>query len=99
MINLHEVEQAIAELERSSSTYNNCMKLASLYIIRDEFRNRGQSNYNMYNERTNYTRGRNDYGYYPIYAERGSRGSGRNYHYDPSMEEDLMIRKDNGMMY
>ena len=29
MINLHEVEEAIRELEESSATYNNCMKLAS----------------------------------------------------------------------
>ena len=35
MLNLHEIEEAIKELEMGSTTYNNCMKLASLYIIRD----------------------------------------------------------------
>lgn len=36
MLNLREIEEAIKELESGSSTYNNCMKLASLYIVRDE---------------------------------------------------------------
>ena len=35
-MNLHEIEEAIRDLEQGSCTYNNCMKLASLYIIRDQ---------------------------------------------------------------
>ena len=38
MLNLREIEEAIKELEMGSTTYNNCMKLASLYIIRDEMK-------------------------------------------------------------
>lgn len=91
MINFHEIEEAIKELEEGSSTYNNCMKLASLYIIRDEMRKEGQ--FNQY--------ARNNYGYYPMY-ERGGR-SGSSYGYRPMYyhDDDLMIRKQNdgGLMY
>jgi len=45
MLNLHEVEAAIRDLENGSATYNNCMKLASLYIVRDELRKK-ESMYN-----------------------------------------------------
>ena len=38
MINLREVEETIKDLENGAATYNNCMKLASLYIIRDEMK-------------------------------------------------------------
>lgn len=40
-MNLHEIEEAIRELEQGSCTYGNCAKLASLYIIRDEMRKSG----------------------------------------------------------
>ena len=41
------IEDTIRNLENGSATYNNCMKLASLYIIRDELmKKEGQySNY------------------------------------------------------
>ena len=87
MINLREVEEAIRELESSSATYNNCMKLASLYIIRDEFRDKEGHGYYGYN-----------YGYSPYY-ERGGR-SGNNsssYGYRPMMyhnDNDLLIKRD-----
>jgi len=89
MINLHEVEEAIRELEESSATYNNCMKLASLYIIRDELKKQGYSQYNYTNS---------NYGYYPMY-ERGGRGgnSSSSYGYRRPMyydNEDLMIKKN-----
>lgn len=93
MLNLREIEQAIKELENSSTTYNNCMKLASLYIIRDELRKEGQY--------SNYTYGRN----YPMMYERGGNSSSNSgsssYGYDMPLNyhnnDDLMIRKD--MMY
>lgn len=89
MINLREIEEAIHQLETSSSTYNNCMKLASLYIIRDEFRKKeGQSGY--------YT-----YGYYPYYERGGQsgnsgQGGSSSYGYKPMMYDDdsLMIKRD-----
>lgn len=94
MINLREVEEAIRELQTSSSTYNNCMKLASLYIVRDELRQK--EGYAQYN-----------YGYYPMYERGGNSGnSGRSsssYGYRRPMyydnDEDLMIKKDMGMMH
>lgn len=86
MINLHEIEEAIRELEEGSSTYNNCMKLASLYIIRDEMK-KGSGQYSSY-------------GYYPMY-ERGRSGYS-SYGYNRPMyyhnDDDLMIRKQD-MMY
>lgn len=77
-MNLHEIEEAIRQLEQGSCTYNNCMKLASLYIIRDEMKKKG---YNSYN-----------YGYNPMY-ERGSSSYGyrRPMYYE---NDDLMIKKD-----
>lgn len=101
MLNLREIEQAIKDLENSPTTYNNCMKLASLYIVRDTLRKEGQySNYN-YNYNKNY----------PMMYERGgnSGNSGQNsnsgsssygYNEMPMMyhnDDDLLIRKD--MMY
>lgn len=92
MLNLHEIESAIKELENGSATYNNCMKLASLYIIRDEMRKKED----MYNY-TSYGYGGH---YYPMY-ERGNNGSGNSgsssYGYREPMfyeNDDLMIRKD-----
>ena len=46
MINLREVEDTIRDLENGSATYNNCMKLASLYIIRDEMKKKEGQYYN-----------------------------------------------------
>lgn len=92
MINLHEVEEAIRELEEGSSTYNNCMKLASLYIIRDELR-KGSGQYSSYR-------------YYPMYERGGRSGnSGSSSYGYRSMyytDDDLMIRKHDmpqDMMY
>ena len=36
MLNMEEINNTIEELENSSTTFDNCMKLASLYIVRDE---------------------------------------------------------------
>lgn len=85
MLSLYEVESAIKELENGSATYNNCMKLASLYIVRDELRKKE----GMYN-----------YGYHPMY-ERGQNSNGSSsssYGYKEPMfyeNNDLMIKKDN----
>lgn len=46
MISLREVEDTIRELEAGAATYNNCMKLASLYIIRDELMEKEEGYYN-----------------------------------------------------
>lgn len=94
-MNLHEIEEAIQELEQGACTYNNCLKLASLYVVRDELRKKGYSSYN--------------YGYYPMYERGGSGGGGgsrsgggsgsgsSSYGYRRPMyynnEDDLMIRK------
>lgn len=94
MLNLREIEEAIKELESGSSTYNNCMKLASLYIVRDELMKK-QGQYSNY---YNYTRP-----YYPMMYERGGRSgndgqsSNSSYAYTPMMyhnDDDLIIRKD-----
>lgn len=79
-MNLHEIEEAIRELEQGSCTYNNCMKLASLYIIRDEMKKKGYTSYN--------------YGYYPMYEKdrnMSSYGYRRPMYYE---NDDLMIKKD-----
>lgn len=87
MLSLHEIEEAIRELENGSATYNNCMKLASLYIVRDQLKQKGM--YSQYN-----------YGYYPMYENRGSRGGNSgssSYGYRRPMyyeNDDLMIKKD-----
>ena len=86
MLNLHEVEEAIRDLQSSSATYNNCMKLASLYIVRDQLRQK-ESQYNQYN-----------YGYYPMYENRGGRNGSSSYGYRRPMyydNDDLMIKKEN----
>ena len=82
MLNLREVEDAIRDLESGSATYNNCMKLASLYIVRDELKHKEGSPYSMYG-----------YGYSPISYERRERDNNRprpSYYND----DDLMIKKD-----
>ena len=38
MLNLQEIEESIKDLENSSTTYDNCSKLASLYIVRDKMK-------------------------------------------------------------
>lgn len=88
MLSLHEVQEAIRELEESSATYNNCMKLASLYIVRNEMKKQGYGQYN--------------YGYYPMYENRDGRGGNgsSSYGYRRPMyyeNEDLMIKKDHNM--
>lgn len=86
MLSLREVEEAIRDLENSSATYNNCMKLASLYVVRDELRQRDSYGQSSYGYRP----------YYPMY-ERGGRGSSSSYGYRRPMyytEDDLMIKKD-----
>lgn len=85
MLNLREVEEAIRELESSSATYNNCMKLASLYIVRDQLRKQGS--YSQYR-------------YYPMYERGGHSGNnGSSYGYRPMYyhDDDLMIKKDMDM--
>lgn len=37
MIDLIEIENTIEELENGKTTFDTCMKLSSLYIIRDKF--------------------------------------------------------------
>ena len=86
-MNLHEIQEAIRELEQGSCTYNNCMKLASLYIIRDEMQKKGYDSYN--------------YRYRPIYERREGRGgnSSSSYGYREPMyyTDDLMIGRQHGM--
>ena len=67
--------------------YNNCMKLASLYIVRDELRQK-ESRYGNYN-----------YNYYPMYEHMGNNGNNgsSSYGYKEPMyynNEDLIIKKD-----
>ncbi len=91
MLNLREVEQAIRQLENSSATYNNCMKLASLYVVRDELKKK-QGQYSSY-------------GYYPYYEQnnQGRGSSSYGYGYRRPMyynnDDDLMIKKDMEMMH
>ena len=83
MLNLHEVEEAIRELENGSATYNNCMKVASLYIVRDELRQK-EGRYNNYN-------------YYPMYERSGNSGSSSYGYREPmyyNNNDDLLIKKD-----
>lgn len=42
MLNLSEIERSIKELESGSTTYGNCSKLASLYIVRDHLKSNYQ---------------------------------------------------------
>ena len=40
MININEINEAIQSLEnRHSTTYDNCIKLAALYTVRDHYYN------------------------------------------------------------
>lgn len=105
MLNLHEVESAIKELEQGSMTYNNCMKLASLYIIRDELYKRSQEAYYARNYNNMPQQG---YGYYPMYDNRmmGKDEMMHNqqqpYHSNPNMayeNDDLIIRKNPKEIY
>ena len=86
-MNLHEIEEAIRELEQGSCTYSNCQKLASLYIIRDEMK---KSGHNMYN-----------YGYYPMYGRESSYSYRRPMYYendDLMIKKDGMMREQDHMM-
>lgn len=76
MINLREVEDTIRDLENGSATYNNCMKLASLYIIRDEMKKKEGQYYN--------------YTYRPMmYDNRGMNNPSSSYGYrEPMMYTD-----------
>lgn len=78
-MNMNEINEAIRQLEDGPTTYHNCMKLASLYIVRDMYGKEGSRsyNYNMYaNNASNNGRraggssrydDRNQYGYDPLY--------------------------------
>lgn len=77
MLNLHEIEEAIRNLENGSATYNNCMKLASLYIVRDELRQKE-------NRYGNYT-----YGYYPMYEHEGKEPMHYNTNEDLLIKKDM----------
>ena len=45
MINIDEINEAIQNFEKKrSTTYDNCMKLAALYIVRDHY------SYDMYDQ-------------------------------------------------
>lgn len=47
MMNINEINEAIQTLEnKHSTTYDNCIKLAALYIVRDHYYN------NNHNEKT-----------------------------------------------
>ena len=37
MLDIHAIEETIAELEQSSTNFENCRNLASLYIVRDHY--------------------------------------------------------------
>ena len=82
MLNLREVEEAIRELENGSATYNNCMKLASLYIVRDELKQK-EGRYSNYN-----------YGYSPMYERSGSSSYGYKEPMYYTNNDDLLIKKD-----
>lgn len=85
MINMNQINEAIRELEDGPTTYHNCMKLASLYIVRDMYGKEATRNFNMYasNSGGNGRRGggssryedRNQYGYDPFYDDMMGRRS------------------------
>ena len=39
MLNITEIDNTITELENGDTTFANCQRLASLYIVRDKFSN------------------------------------------------------------
>lgn len=39
MLNLDEINNTIEELENSNTTFENCLKLASLYIVKEHHKN------------------------------------------------------------
>lgn len=41
MLDLQEIENTIDKLERGPTTFDSCQKLASLYIVRDEYKKTG----------------------------------------------------------
>lgn len=84
-MNINEINEAIRELENGPTTYHNCMKLASLYIVRDEYGKEGSRQYNMYASNGGGRRGggssryedRSQYGYDPLYYGQDMHMSGR----------------------
>lgn len=50
MLNIEEINNTIAELESSSTTFANCQKLASLYIVREHYKNSFTAVVDGYNE-------------------------------------------------
>lgn len=44
MLNLEEINNTIAELENGRTTYDNCLKLASLYIVKQNIHQTEKSN-------------------------------------------------------
>ena len=42
MIDLREIEKTIAELKQGKTTFENCERLASLYIVRDHLKEQSQ---------------------------------------------------------
>ena len=84
-------------MENSPTTYNNCMKLASLYIVRDELRK--ESQYYNYNYTKNYPM-MYEHGGNRGQSSSGSGSSSYGYNEPPMMyhnDDDLLIHKD--MMY
>ena len=45
-MNIQEIENTITELETSDTTFSNCQKLASLYIVRHYYKGEPQSKMN-----------------------------------------------------
>lgn len=97
MISLREVEDTIRSLENGAATYNNCMKLASLYIVRDELKKKeGQYGYYTYGYR----------GGYPMMYERGgnsgnssnSGNSGQSSSGSYAYREPMMYNHDDDLM-
>ncbi len=85
-MNMNEINEAIRELEEGPTTYHNCMKLASLYIVRDMY---GKDRYTTY--------GRDQYNYASGDGRRAggsSRYENDRYGYDPY---DEMIGKRHPM--
>ncbi len=66
-MNIHEINEAIRELENGPTTYHNCMKLASLYIVRDMYGKGENKNFTMYGDDHRMDRSR--YGYEPMYDD------------------------------
>ena len=42
-MNMQEIEDSIIELENGATNFNNCQKLASLYIVKEHYINKNKS--------------------------------------------------------